>query len=295
MSAADAVIYDVSIGVGTNTATVDWKTDVATTGVFAYGKVPGTYTKTLKTSLGLSHFLWLADLTGLSEGTTYYYRITATAADGSSTSTEERSFTTDTSTTPTISILTVQSVASGPNTIVFEIGTNTRADVHIEYGKEQGKLTERTVTKQYGLVAMEGLEPLTTYYYQVVAEASSIGTDRTSTASIRTTKVPVVTKATPTKVKKGTLVTITGSALRGSRKGFTTAVTVGCRLDYWPSISPPCTARASDVVSWNDNRIVFRVNKRMKSGPVYVARAYRFNRDWLILYAVKGPTLTVKK
>ncbi len=106
------VISNTVISIGNKSATLNWNTDVATTGVVNFG-LTSSYGSTLTTSSGSSHS---ASLTDLSPSTTYHYQISATSADGTSTTTDA-TFTTaapDVTTTTTTTVTTTTTITVAP-------------------------------------------------------------------------------------------------------------------------------------------------------------------------------------
>lgn len=147
-----------------------------------------------------------AAVTGLSPGTTYYFRTSATNADGSS-SGSTLSFTTLAAPTVTTSTATtVSGTAATLNGSVNANGASTSA-LTIMYATDQATVdagggTSATVspTQASGSsptavsAAVTGLTPSTTYYFRVSA-TNSVGTTNGSTLSFSTSGPTVTTSA----------------------------------------------------------------------------------------------------
>ncbi len=79
------------IGTGSGNATIVWTTDEFATSTVLYGTQPGVYSQTLSDPLYTKqHAL---TLTGLTPGTTYYFKVRSTDRSGNTATSSERSFT----------------------------------------------------------------------------------------------------------------------------------------------------------------------------------------------------------
>ena len=119
-------------GIGINSASIGWTTNFVTTHIAEYGTVSGTYTSTTiqSSSASTSHTV---SLTGLSSGTTYYYRVKNFSSSYGNTVSSEYSFTTLTEAAPTLAqklrgIWIVGGLSGGGSTATIAHGT-TIADL----------------------------------------------------------------------------------------------------------------------------------------------------------------------
>ena len=164
-------------------------------------------------------------VTGLSGGTTYYWRVNAKNAGGTSAYSTTWSFTTSAAVTaPTVSTsaaTNVTATSAALNGTVNPNGSSTTA--YFEWGTSSTLSSSSTTTSQSigsstsavsVTASLTGLSPSTTYYYRAVGQ-NSAGTQRASILSFTTSAaVPtVVTFAdfSPKSGPIGTTVTITGS------------------------------------------------------------------------------------
>jgi hypothetical protein len=95
-SATAPVIGEVLVSVTTTTATIEWDLDQPATGQVEYGTADGgpyPSTSTLEDSFDYSHHV--QTISGLSDGTAYYFRVLAENAAGQSTTGTQRTFMTD--------------------------------------------------------------------------------------------------------------------------------------------------------------------------------------------------------
>jgi phosphodiesterase/alkaline phosphatase D-like protein len=198
----------------------------ATTWQFEYGPTTsyGTKTTARNAGSGTAAVDVSADLTGLTPGTTYHYRLTATNAAGTargadgifSTAPLPAAVTGAASdVTPTAATVAGTVDPNGLSTTWFvELGTSTSYGTRTDTGTVAGETAAVPVT-----VRLSGLQPGRTYHYRVVATSgagTSRGADRT-----------FVTIAPPTaRTAPATLVGPTSARLNG-------AVNPGGRATSW--------------------------------------------------------------
>ncbi len=154
---------------------VAWTTDELAYGTIEYGLTSAYGLVTAQTAI--TSLEQAQTLTGLTDGTTYHYRIIATDSAGNISYSADHSATTAQAPTPidseppVIAEIAVSGVSTGAAT--FTVPTDEPSTVRIEYG----------TTEQYGSVAgsgeefsvnhsiiLTGLTADTTYYYRVIAE-----------------------------------------------------------------------------------------------------------------------------
>lgn len=166
------VISDVQAGNITNsTATITWSTDVAATSQVEYGTTTSYgQTTALDSNMVTSHSV---NLTGLSIGTLYHYRVISSAAGGPSTS-GDFTFTTDSN----MSIPVVSNVESGNWGAATSSNLNVRitwttdipADSFVEYGLttsyDMSSEVEPEMVTSHS-ITLSPLNPNTLYHYRV--------------------------------------------------------------------------------------------------------------------------------
>ena len=112
---------------------------------FEWGTVPGSYTRTTADQARTSAGAFSADLSGLTHGTTYYYRAKADG-DGVPVYGQEKSLTTSTrppavTTNDATDVTTVSATLNGDLT---SLGTAGSVTVSFEWGTERGSYTHTT-------------------------------------------------------------------------------------------------------------------------------------------------------
>jgi Ca2+-binding RTX toxin-like protein len=215
--------------VGGTTATLKGTVDPggqATTWQFEYGPTAsyGTKTTARNAGSGTAAVDVSADLTGLTPGTTYHYRLTATnaagtarGADGIFTTAPPPAATTGAATdvTPTAATVAGSVDPNGLSTTWFvEFGTSTSYGSRTDNGTVAGGTAAVPVT-----VRLTGLQAGRTYHYRVVA-TSEAGTSRGADRTLVTITPPTARTA------PATLVGPTSARLNG-------AVNPGGRATSW--------------------------------------------------------------
>ena len=162
-------------GTGGTTATITWTTNEPATSRVDYGTAPDALTQNATNgALVTSHSL---PLTGLTAGTTYYYRVTSVdAATNSATSptapAAPLTFVTPApdTTPPVISSVSAVPGANGSATITWN--TDELSTSRVDYGTDSGALnlnvSAPALVTAHSL-ALSGLLPNTTYYYRVTS------------------------------------------------------------------------------------------------------------------------------
>lgn len=170
----------------------------ATNTYIEYGTSPGVYGTSLPTvATGTGSASYSQQATGLTTGTTYYYRVVATNANGTSYGSEL------TVVPQEVPAVVTSAVSSLTNTTVTLNGTvNSKGlatNYYFEYGPTLsfGSTTSVTAngtgtTAQARAESISGLTPLTGYFYRLVA-TNAVGTTYGDTLSFVTYGVPSVT------------------------------------------------------------------------------------------------------
>jgi hypothetical protein len=169
----------------------------ATTSLVRYGLTSGSLINqaTGSSTSGTTAVASFANLSGLSSNTTYYYQVEATNSIGTSTS-AIGSFTTPPQ-TPGIYCVGVSSITTNSASINYSLWDKGLATTSIvRYGLASGSLTNQVTgfsvsgdVTVSGSASLTGLNPSTTYYYQVEA-TNSAGTSTSAIASFTTLSVP---------------------------------------------------------------------------------------------------------
>ena len=205
---APTVTTDAATDVTTTTATLNGKVNangISTTAWFEYGAVQGSYgsKSNTKAVTGSTDTTVSASISGLTAGTTYYYRIVAQNSVGTSYGTEMSFYYSIEKKAPTVeteSATDVTTTSAKLNGRVNPNGLSTTA--WFEYGTLQGTYDYKTDTQSMSgssytkvSVTITGLTAGTTYYYRIVAQ-NSVGTSHGTEMSFY--KSPGGTTTTPT-------------------------------------------------------------------------------------------------
>jgi phosphodiesterase/alkaline phosphatase D-like protein len=197
--------------------------ELDTTAVFEWGTHLdlATYTSTAPQLLGVgtTSVAITASLSGLTPGTTYYYRVTATNAAGPSEGTIVRFDTV--AQPPTVTTGAATAITGNGATLNGSVNPNGLAvsDYHFEYGTDP-TLATFTVTSLQTLAAgftgqgttdsISGLTPGTTYYFRVVATNAAGTSNGTIVRFDTVAQPPTVATAAATSIT-GNSATLNGS------------------------------------------------------------------------------------
>ena len=172
------VISNVSATTTSSTATITWTTNKSATSRVDYGTSPSSLNVNASSSTPVtSHSLTLS---GLSSGTTYYYRVTSVDSGGRTTvfpalPDAPLTFTPVVAQAPTISGV---SATPGSTSALITWTTNLAANSRVDYGTSPSALglsaTSAAFTTNHS-VALNGLTSSTTYYYRVTSTTSAGG------------------------------------------------------------------------------------------------------------------------
>ena len=231
------VITSVSVtGIGPNSATVTWTTDIPASSSVDFGVTVG-YGTTATGADGTTHSV---AVTGLTASTLYHFHVRSTgSSSGIESVSVDRTFTTTaTPGTPVISGISVTGI--GPNSATITWTTDIPASTVVEYGKTASYGT--TITGVDGTshsVTLTGLLVSTTYHFRVRSTGSSSGIEAVSTDRTFTT-----TAVTPPAIS-GINVQIDGN---GATITWTTDIPASSTVRYGTSAQYGLTAAgAADV------------------------------------------------
>jgi hypothetical protein len=169
LSSQTLIFSNVAANVtGENTATITWTTDQPGTSMVEYGLALNDYPfrTTVDLTLQTSHSV---DLTGLTRGTTYHYRVVSADAAENEGRSGDYTFITPDLTPPVISDVTAINITETGATITWT--TDEPATSQIEYGTSApgyaNTTSENTTLVVSHSVDITGLTAGTTYHYKV--------------------------------------------------------------------------------------------------------------------------------
>lgn len=190
-------ISDVKSVVGETSAGISWSTTEAADSLVEYSTDDSFSESTSSASLVLGHALTLS---GLTNNTTYNYRVkSADSYDNLSTS-PEYAFTTTSvtvaadTTAPSISNVGVSEILATSAKVSWN--TNENADGKVEYGEtssyERGIAEGNHNYTTAKSVTLIGLSPETTYHYRVIAVDAAGNTNSSGDATFKTASQPTL-------------------------------------------------------------------------------------------------------
>lgn len=173
-------------------ATIVWNTDTASSSTVNYGT---TVAYGSNQSVAGSVFNHSVQLTGLTPGTLYHYRVRSTGTGAESIS-GDYTFTTTDTTAPVISNVQATNITGTGARIVWD--TNEDADSKVDYGIVSGppygsNVTSVLMTNAHSLT-LAGLAPNTTYLYRVTSKDAFNNISTTAEFNFKTldTVAPVI-------------------------------------------------------------------------------------------------------
>lgn len=198
-------------------ATIAWSTNVKASTILKYGTSPNNLTQTAEARWGgVTHRVQLSHL---KPGTTYYYRVESTQAQGTGSQVLSP---VDHFTTPATAAAKPAKVspkaaavkvthgpvleAETPTTATIAWSTNVSASTILKYGTNPGALTQTAEARWGGLthrVYLRDLKPATLYYYRVEStQAQGTGTQAVSPVKQFRTRGSAVAAAHPAAAPK---------------------------------------------------------------------------------------------
>jgi hypothetical protein len=221
----------------------------STTWHFDYGKTTsyGSTTAPVNAGSGTVNTGVSQDLTGLTPGTTYHYRLVATSSGGT-TSGSDGIFNTASAAPPTVTTTAATGIGSSSATLNGSINPNGQATTYyFEYGKTTSYGTKTGVQNGGSdsssvnvAAAVSGLQSGTTYHFRLVATSPSGTTDGadlsfTSTSTSTSTPTPPSSAVPSVTTKAASSVTTMSARLNGAVNPNGQATS--CFFDYGTSTS----------------------------------------------------------
>ena len=173
--------------------TITWTTDEASTSAVSYG----TTTSLGQSATGATGTSHSVTVSGLADGTTYYYRVTSADAASNSTTSPAASAAPATFVTPdtTPPVVTAVAATGSGSAATVTWTTNESSTSTVQFGTTATSLTSSAsgATGTAHSVALSGLVPNTRYFYRVVsADAAGNSTTSPATSAAAAQYVPTV-------------------------------------------------------------------------------------------------------
>jgi hypothetical protein len=259
------------------TATINWSTNEAADRQVEYGTTTAYgSTTTLDPALVTSHGVPIA---GLTENTTYHYRVKSKDASGNLATSSDQTFHTLDTTPPQITSVTATNITA--TTAMINWSTNEAADSQVEYGTTTayGSTTtlDAALVTSHG-VAIAGLTENTNYHYRVKSKDTAgnlvIGSDQTFQTPDPT--APQITAVSATNIT-ATAATITWTTNEAAdtqvEYGTTTAYGATTTLD-----SALVTSHAASLAGLAENTIYhYGVKSKDAAGNLATGSDQTFN------------------
>ncbi len=245
------IISNLSVSnITSTTARVLWRTAEASTEAVRYGTVSGSLGLTESGIAGDYNMTHVITLTGLSPGTTYYYKAVSTDSGNNEGTSAEQSFTTAPADTaaPVITHTATGSLTSTSVRVIWD--TNETATGAVLYGTNSLNLNLSARDTGYNMhhdVSIESLTPDTVYYFKVYSTDASGNQGNGTLLSFRTLPVdttpPVISDpateslaSTSVRVTWTTNESATGAVLYGTDSGDLSQVQRGTGYNMSHSI-----------------------------------------------------------
>jgi len=191
-SVVEIAVTSLTVTATETTATIAWSTTEATTHFVEYGTVSGTYTGAIpqSTTAATSHSVTIS---GLSESTTYYYRVTNLDSTLYASPSAENSF----ATSSYAGIHVTGLSASAAMTAATLTWTTDVATTHVvEYGTSSGSYALATTVSSSAVTAhtapLSGLTASTTYYYRILNYNTTMPSTVSAECSFTTTATDTI-------------------------------------------------------------------------------------------------------
>lgn len=184
-----------TISIGENGATITWSTNEAANAQVDYGLTTGYGTLAPASPGAATNTSHSVSLTGLTANTTYFYRVLSSDASGNTGTAAGFQFTTTApdETPPSISAVTATGITQSGATITWT--TNEAANAQVDFGLTAAygtlfPVTPGAATNTSHSVALSGLSPATTYFFQVLSRDASGNTGTATGFQFTTAAAP---------------------------------------------------------------------------------------------------------
>jgi len=188
------------------------------------------------------------EITGLSPGTTYHFRVKADGGEHGIAEGDDRSFTTQTPTSPVVRSSPATGITSVNATLNGELiylGSASTANVSFEYGTttSYGSNTTAQAMTDTGIFGanLTGLDPGTDYHFRAVATANGTANGADKTFRTLAPIPPVVITSAASNVTSNT------TTLSGNLTSLGTATTVDVFFEYGTTTSYGTTTPAQEM------------------------------------------------
>jgi len=182
-STAPVISSVVNYSITTSSAAVNWTTDENANSTLNYGTTTALGSSNSSTASTTTHSL---SMSGLSDGTTYYYNVTSCDSLGNCNTTGPNSFTTLDGTSPGIENVTNTSITSSGVTIAWDTTENANSSVNYGINTSLGTLSSSATLTSSHSISLSSLSASTVYYYNVTSCDSSDNCNTTGTYNFTT-------------------------------------------------------------------------------------------------------------
>ena len=265
-----------STGISGTGATITWTTNEASDTQIEYGAsfAYGSST-TLDPSMVTSHS---QSMTGLSPGTTYYYRVKSRDAAGNLATSGNYTFRTLDTTGPVISNVASSGISGTGATITWT--TNEAGDTQIDYGTTTSYGSSTTLNS--GMVTshsqgLSGLTSGTTYHYRVKSRdaAGNLATSGDYTFTTSDTTAPVISSVASSGISDtGATITWTTNEASDSQVDYGTTTSYGSSTTLNSSMVTSHSQALSGLTSGTTYH--YRVKSRDAAGNLTTSGDYSF-------------------
>ena len=237
----------------TKKATITWSTSRSADSRVAYGTSTGSYSsvEAANSSQVTSHSI---DLSGLTAGTTYYYKVKWTDGDGNQGTSDEKSFTTTAA--PSVSAVAATDIGLTSAYITFTITNGSKATIQYgtttSYGGSTSQSTSNTSSGATYSVKLSDLLDGTAYHYRLVMEDADgnqyNSDDYTDLVTLPRPKITTVRLAQVENTAQTTILVT-----------WTTNTAVSSIVTYWPEGNLSAARDEVNVaLTKGDHRMILR-------------------------------------